>query len=102
MNHIVNMTNAAEIDLLKEIILAERTSGIKLLYNSDTNDVTKTAPEVLGRVDTRFHASDRELKNNEPAIVGRIKSTNLGNIPTSIKYSVNLTITFEETKVIQR
>ena len=100
IDFIINARDETERNLLKEIVLLERTNGVKLLYNSDTSDVTKTLPEIIGRTDTKFHGSGKELTNSEPAIVGRVIGTQLNNFATSIKFSITGTITFEEEKVI--
>lgn len=99
IDFIINTRDETERKLLKEIVLLERTNGIKLLYNSDTSNVTKTLPEIIGRTDTKFHGSGKEL-TTEPAIVGRVIGTQLNNFASSIKFSITGTLTFEEEKVI--
>ena len=100
IDFIIDVTSETERNLLKEIVLLERTNGVKLLYNSNTSDVIKTLPEIIGRTDTKFHGSGKELTNVEPAIVGRVIGTQLNNFATSRKYAITGTLTFEEEKVI--
>ena len=98
IDFIINARDETERTLLKEIVLLERTTGIKLLYNSNTSDVTKTLPEIIGRTDSKFNGN--EVTGGIPVIIGRVIGTQLNNFATSIKFSITGTITFEEEKVI--
>lgn len=98
IDHFVDCTNETERALLKEILLLERTSGIKLLYDSDTAAVTKTLPEIIGKTNTKFNGN--EVGGGIPVLVGRVIGTSVNNLPTSRKYAINVTITFEEEKVV--
>ena len=99
IHFIINVQDSTERDYLKELILMEKTRGIKLFYADTTSDVIKSLPEIIGRTDTKFHGN--EATAGIPVIVGRIRGTQIDEVSTSRKFQISGTITFEEERVVK-
>jgi len=99
IDHYVDVSNATEGALLKEILVLDRTKGLKLLYNSDNLGNIKSLPEIIGRVNTNFNTSNSDGCADNPVIIGKVIGTSLRTLPTSRKFQIVVTITFEEDKV---
>lgn len=97
IDFIIDVQSSTDRNVLKEIAVLDRTKGIKLLYASDTNDIIKTLPEIIGRIDTNFNGN--EVGSSIPIIVGRVAGYDIRQISTSRKFQISGTITFIEEKV---
>lgn len=97
IDFIIDIQNSTDRNVLKELVVLDRTKGIKLLYASDTSDILKTLPEIIGRTDTNFNGN--EVGSSIPVIVGRVVGIDVRQISTSRKFAISGTITFEEEKV---
>lgn len=94
---IIDVQSSTDRALLQEISLLERTSGIKVIYISDTSTTVKTLVEILGYTDSNFHGN--EITSGLPAFIGRVKGTTINNISTSRRAAISGTITFEEERL---
>ena len=103
IDFIINIQNQSDRDLLKQINILERTSGVKLLYASTTSDVLKTIPELIGRTDTKFNSSSINGINLSeiPILIGRVIGTSINQISTSRKFAISGTLTFVEERVVK-
>ena len=97
IDYTIDIQNESDRNILKDIAVLERTSGIKILYMSTASDTLKTIVEILGRTDTKFHGN--EISTNIPAIIGRVKGISINQVSKSRKYAISGKITFEEEKV---
>ena len=85
--------------MVKVLRVLSKTIGVKLLYSSDTATELKMLPELIGRIDTRFHGTDKEIAAEIPAIVCKAIGFQIINKP-KLKYAIGGKITFKEEKVV--
>jgi len=94
----IDVTNADERALLKEINLLRYTLGVKLLYSSDTSTNIKMLPEILGRTNTAFNTSPINGVNlaGIPLYICRVIGIQIDNVSGSRKYAVTGKLTIKE------
>ena len=94
----IDVTNSAERDLLKEINVLRKTLGVKLLYSSDILTNIKMLPEILGRTDTKFNTSEINGVNlaGIPLFICRVIGIQIDNSSGSRKFAVKGKLTIKE------
>ena len=98
LDFIINVRDSDHRSDLKEICVLDKTSGIKILFPSGTDDNIKTLIEIIGRNDTKFNTSD--FAGSNPLIVGRVIGVSVNQVSTSRKFQIIGTITFEEGRAV--
>ena len=95
IDFIIDVTNADQREQLKNIVVLERTKGLKLIYDTDTTLTIKQLTEIIGRTNTNFNTGSLA---SIPVIMGRVIGTSINSISGSRKFQVSGTLTFEESK----
>jgi len=89
-------TSGFQYSQLYQLARMDKTSGVKLLYPSDTTDDIKELIELMGEANTSgvFQGSGKELSASTPYIVGRITSLSINGGENQEYFDI--TITFIE------
>src|SRR3990167_3608017 len=99
----IDATDSDARNLLKQIAVLRKTTGVKILFPSDSASTIKMLPEILGRTDTRFNTGGNIggiSLAGIPLYVCRIKGIHIDNIASARNYSVTGTLTIEEEQVV--
>jgi len=91
----INVQDSDQRTQLKNIVVLERTKGLKLIYDSDTSNPIQMLPQIIGRTNTNFNIGSLE---GVPVIMGRVIGTSINQTGASRKFQVSGTLTFEESK----